>query len=104
MDQKVVSFVNFSRKEKKHIWKLKLMCRYVKPNVLYSDVLKTSQLLVMGKQSNKIFDKCFDKTPDHETFGKGKSVELYSSSIKSPKKSSMRRGMLKRSMCSTHVS
>ena len=81
------SFVHSHLFDSQHIGKLKSMCRYAKPSVLYSDVLKKSQLLDVEKQSNKTFFKCFNKIPDHDKFGRGKSVDLYSSNSKSPLKS-----------------
>ena len=78
------------------------MCRYVKPNVLYSDVLKKSQKYDVEKQSNKRVVKCFGKTPAHGKIAKGKNVKLYSSSIESPKKSLMKREMSK-DQCVAHM-
>ena len=96
------SFVHSHLFDSQNISKLKSMCRYVKPNVLYSDVLKKSQLLDVEKQSNKTVVKCFGKTPDQDKIAKGKSVKLYSSSIESPKKSIMKREMLK-DQCVPHM-
>ena len=75
------SFVHSHLFDSQNIGKLKLMCRYVKSNVIYSEILKKSQLLDLEKQSNKTVVKCFGKTPDHEEFAKGKSVELYKKKV-----------------------
>ena len=64
--------------------------------------LKDFSFLMGGEQSNKTVVECFDKTPDHGKIDKGKSVKLYSSSIKSPKKSIMKREMLQ-NQCVSHM-
>ena len=74
------NFVHSHLFDSQCIGKLKSMCRYVKPNVLYFDVLEYSQLFHVKKQSSKTFAKCVNKIPDHDKFGRAKSVELCSKS------------------------
>ena len=88
--------------DSQNINNLKSMCRYVKSNVMYSDVLKKSQISDVEKQSNKTFVKCFGKTPDHDKIAKGKNVKLYSFSIESPKKSIIKHEMSK-DQCVPHM-
>ena len=96
------SFVHSQLLDSNHIQKLKSMCRYVKPNVLYSDVLKKSKDCDGRKQSDKTAVKCFDKTPEYGKIDGGRSVTFHSSSIKSPKKPVTKRAMLK-SQCVSHM-
>ena len=79
------NFVHSQLFDNNHTQKLKLMCRYVNPDVFYSDVLKKPQFLDGGEQNNKTVVECFCKTPQHGKINKGKSLKLYSSNIESPK-------------------
>ena len=74
-------FVHSYLFDNKNISKLKSMCRYVKPNVSYSDVLKKPQPAEVSKQSSNGIVQCFDKNSNRGKIAKGKNAKLYDFSI-----------------------
>ena len=96
------NFVNSQLLNRDYIQKLKSLCRFVKPNVSYSEVAKKGQPRGMSDQSSQPTVKCFNLTPQHVKMAKGKTIKRYSFNIESPKKSVIQRAMLK-SQCGSHM-
>ena len=63
--------------DSQYIGKLKLVCKYVKPNVLYSDVLKNSKLVNRSEQSTQCFSSCFNQKQNQDNAGRSRNTELY---------------------------
>ena len=62
------------------------MCRYVKPNLLYSEVLKKPQLAEVSEQKSNGILQCSGKYLNCGKIAKGKNAKLYDFSIESPGK------------------
>ena len=96
------NFVNSHLLNRDYIEKLKSLCRFVKPNVSYSEVAKRGQPRGVSSQSSQPNVKCLNLTPQHVKMAKGKTAKPYSSNIESPKKSVVRRAMWE-SQCGSHM-
>ena len=61
------------------------MCKYVKPNVLYSEVLKNSELVVKNVQSihTRCFSSCFNSKPSQNNTGGSRNAAVYGSNSRS---------------------
>ena len=58
------------------------MCKYVKPNVLYSDVLKNAKLLGEKEQSIQHLFSCVTKKQGQDNAGRSRNAGPYSSNNK----------------------
>ena len=96
------NFVNSHLLNRDYIEKLKSLCRFVKPNVSYSEVAKRGQPRGVSDQSSQPNVKCFNLTPQHVKMAKGKTAKPYSFNIESPKKSVIRCAMWE-SQCGSHM-
>ena len=77
------------------------MCRYVKPNVSYSNVLKKPQPAEVSKQSSNGIVQCFDKNSNRGEITKGKNAKLYDFSIETPEKVFKREAL--KDQCVSHM-
>ena len=94
-------FVHNCLFDNNNISKLKSMGRYVKPNVLYSDVLKKAQPAEVSKQSSNGIVQCFGKNSDCGKIAKGKNAKLYGFNIETPGKVFNREAL--KDQCVSHV-